>query len=179
LSLGLTDRCSIEGMREPFRLPIYVEPVLALVPSVEPEPAFVPQPEAAPTFFEWLDELYPEWAERPKTRGDCLKDQSAERPCPWVTCKHHLYIEISHRGLKDVDVASMKETCVTDLFEGQAAVVGDVEHRSRIGVPTVSRCARGTGLRDRTGVTCGQPLRLPERSEGGCRSVRGPLPRPA
>jgi hypothetical protein len=30
--------------------------------------------------------------ERPRTRGDCA---DAPRPCPWVACKHHLYLDIN------------------------------------------------------------------------------------
>lgn len=29
---------------------------------------------------------------RPKTRGDC---KGIERPCPFVTCKHHLYLDVN------------------------------------------------------------------------------------
>ncbi len=32
--------------------------------------------------------------DRPATRGDCLPGGcNEERPCPWVSCKHHLYLE--------------------------------------------------------------------------------------
>jgi hypothetical protein len=32
--------------------------------------------------------------ERPRTRAEC-KDEP--RPCPWVACKHHLYLDINPR----------------------------------------------------------------------------------
>lgn len=32
---------------------------------------------------------------RPKTRGDCVNEP---RPCPYVGCVHHLYLEVSERG---------------------------------------------------------------------------------
>lgn len=39
--------------------------------------------------------LYPEadaiQAERPRTRGDCI---NGIRPCPWVGCRHHLYLDV-------------------------------------------------------------------------------------
>ena len=39
--------------------------------------------------------LYPEadaiQADRPRTRGDCI---NAIRPCPWVGCRHHLYLDV-------------------------------------------------------------------------------------
>lgn len=40
--------------------------------------------------------LYPEadtiQAERPRTRGDCV---NGIRPCPWVGCRHHLYLTVN------------------------------------------------------------------------------------
>src|SRR6185436_9496617 len=30
--------------------------------------------------------------ERPKTRAEC---RGHARPCPWVACKHHLYLDIN------------------------------------------------------------------------------------
>src|SRR6185436_15449349 len=29
---------------------------------------------------------------RPQTRKDC---KDAQRPCPWVSCKHHLYLDVN------------------------------------------------------------------------------------
>src|SRR5437879_11965974 len=37
--------------------------------------------------------LYPEVeVEKPKQRVECV---SGERPCPFVSCKHHLYLDVS------------------------------------------------------------------------------------
>ena len=30
--------------------------------------------------------------DRPRTRGECV---DGERPCPWVGCRHHLYLDIN------------------------------------------------------------------------------------
>lgn len=55
---------------------------------------------------------------RPQTRGEC---ENGIRPCPWVSCRHHLMLEvnpssgsmrINHRSLED-----MKETCALDVAE--------------------------------------------------------------
>ncbi len=35
------------------------------------------------------------WHERPKTRGDC---EGGERPCPWISCRHHLALDVTLRG---------------------------------------------------------------------------------
>jgi hypothetical protein len=65
--------------------------------------------------------LYPEadyW--RPTTREEC-KDM--ERPCPFVSCKYHLYIDVHPvRGsiklnFPDVDVWEMTETCALDVAD--------------------------------------------------------------
>ena len=66
-------------------------------------------------------ELYPEtdyW--RPKTRSEC-KDM--ERPCPYVSCKYHLYIDVHPvRGsiklnFPDIEVWEMNETCALDVAD--------------------------------------------------------------
>src|SRR5689334_24102594 len=37
--------------------------------------------------------LYPEVpVDKPRTRADCA---NGERPCPFVSCKHHLYLDVS------------------------------------------------------------------------------------
>lgn len=33
--------------------------------------------------------------QRPKTRADC---RDAVRPCPWVSCRHHLFFELTTEG---------------------------------------------------------------------------------
>ena len=66
-------------------------------------------------------ELYPEedyW--RPQTRGDCAE---MERPCPFVACKYHLYIDVHPvRGsikvnFPDVEVWEMTDTCALDIAD--------------------------------------------------------------
>lgn len=39
--------------------------------------------------------LYPERTYRPQTRGDCI---NGVRPCPFVSCRHHLALEVENRG---------------------------------------------------------------------------------
>lgn len=36
-----------------------------------------------------------EVSDRPRTRGDCAK---VERPCPYVGCKYHIYIDVTRNG---------------------------------------------------------------------------------
>lgn len=65
--------------------------------------------------------LYPEddyW--RPTMRGDCA---NTERPCPFVACKYHLYIDVHPvRGsikinFPDVEVWEMTDTCALDIAD--------------------------------------------------------------
>lgn len=32
---------------------------------------------------------------RPRTRGECA---SAERPCPWISCRHHIFVDVTSSG---------------------------------------------------------------------------------
>ena len=57
--------------------------------------------------------------DRPQTRGDCL---TAERPCPWASCRHHLYLDVTDAGsLKinypDLEVWEIPHTCSLDVAE--------------------------------------------------------------
>jgi hypothetical protein len=65
--------------------------------------------------------LYPEedyW--RPENRGECA---DMERPCPFVSCKYHLYIDVHPvRGsikinFPDVEVWEMSDTCALDIAD--------------------------------------------------------------
>lgn len=57
-------------------------------------------------------------AERPRTRGDCA---GGERPCPWVSCKHHLYLDVGTNGRVAIDGAGepwdMAQTCALDVAD--------------------------------------------------------------
>lgn len=62
---------------------------------------------------------------RPQKRGDCLAGGfNCERPCPFVACKYHLYLDVIGKSVvisSHVPVWDMKETCaldVVDRFDG-------------------------------------------------------------
>jgi hypothetical protein len=69
--------------------------------------------------------LYPErdyW--RPRSRGEC---RNMPRPCPFVGCKYHLYVDVSARGgikfnFPDLEVWDLAETCVLDVAERPGGV---------------------------------------------------------
>lgn len=66
-------------------------------------------------------QLFPEmdyW--KPSTRAEC---RDMDRPCPFVSCKYHLYIDVHPvRGsiklnFPDVEVWEMTETCALDVAD--------------------------------------------------------------
>src|SRR4051794_16272826 len=74
--------------------------------------------------------LYPEVeVERPKTRAECLE---GERPCPFVSCKHHLYLDVSARtgaiklNFPDLEVWEMTETCALDVADRGGTTLEEV-----------------------------------------------------
>lgn len=56
--------------------------------------------------------------DRPRSRSDCI---DGPRPCPWVGCRHHLYLDVVPQtgsiklpfGLRDV--SDIPETCSLDV----------------------------------------------------------------
>jgi hypothetical protein len=58
--------------------------------------------------------------DRPRTRGEC---KEGERPCPYVSCKHHLYLDVNPEtgsiklNFPDLEVWEMAETCSLDVAD--------------------------------------------------------------
>jgi hypothetical protein len=74
--------------------------------------------------------LYPEVAvDKPKTRAECV---NGERPCPFVSCKHHLYLDVSARtgaiklNFPDLEVWEMSETCALDVADRGGTTLEEV-----------------------------------------------------
>jgi len=67
--------------------------------------------------------------ERPKTRADCKQEQ---RPCPWVACKHHLYLDINPEtgsikiNFPDLEPWEMKHTCALDVADAGALTLEEI-----------------------------------------------------
>lgn len=65
--------------------------------------------------------LYPpvDDADRPRTRGEC----GAQRPCPYVSCKHHLYLDVNPEtgsikiNFPDLEPWELQNTCALDVAE--------------------------------------------------------------
>ena len=58
--------------------------------------------------------------DRPKDRGECKEGM---RPCPYVSCKHHLYLDVNpltgsiKLNFPDLEVSEMAETCSLDVAD--------------------------------------------------------------
>jgi hypothetical protein len=120
--------------------------------------------------------------ERPRTRGDCF---GGERPCPFVGCKYHTYLDVTPVGSlvinhPDVDPAELKASCSLDIADGGGITleqVGAVLQRhprarasaagSRAEEPRSRSSSRSSGVaarraaRSRAG-TCRLPAHGPE-----------------
>jgi hypothetical protein len=104
--------------------------------------------------------LYPEVEEieHPEVRNDCV---GGERPCPFVSCKHHLYLDVSARtgaiklNFPDLEVWEMSETCALDVADRGGTTLEEVGAimnltRERIRQVEVKGLAKLAALRDMT-----------------------------
>jgi hypothetical protein len=102
--------------------------------------------------------LYPdmEESEHPKTRAGCIE---GARPCPFVSCKHHLYLDVSARtgaikvNFPDLEVWEMTETCALDVSDRGGTTLEEVGAimnltRERIRQVEVKGLAKLLALRD-------------------------------
>jgi hypothetical protein len=101
--------------------------------------------------------LYPETGyEKPRTREDCV---DGPRPCPFVACKHHLFIDVSPRtgaiklNFPDLEVWDMGESCALDVADRGGTTLEDVGAimnltRERIRQVEVKALAKLEALRD-------------------------------
>jgi hypothetical protein len=72
------------------------------------------------------EEIDANQAERPRTRADC---SAVERPCPWVGCRYHLYLDVSPRtgaikmNFPDLEPDELQHTCVLDIADQGGATL--------------------------------------------------------
>lgn len=71
--------------------------------------------------------------ERPRRRTDCINGgMNCERPCPFVTCKHHLYLDVDPEtgslklNFPDLEPWELRDTCALDVAERGGATLEDV-----------------------------------------------------
>ncbi len=102
--------------------------------------------------------LFPEIddIERPRQRSEC---SDAPRPCPYVSCKHHLFLDVSARtgaiklNFPDLEVWEMTETCALDVADRGGTTLEEVGAimnltRERIRQVEVKGLAKLAALRD-------------------------------
>jgi hypothetical protein len=70
-----------------------------------------------------------EGAQRPQTRAEC-KDMP--RPCPWVACKHHLYLDINPMtgsikiNFPDLEPWELQHTCALDVADNGGLTLEEI-----------------------------------------------------
>lgn len=101
--------------------------------------------------------LYPETDYyKPRTRAECV---DGPRPCPYVSCKHHLFLDVSPRtgaiklNFPDLEVWDMNESCALDVADRGGTTLEDVGAimnltRERIRQVEVKALAKLEALRD-------------------------------
>ncbi|WP_437616250.1 sigma factor-like helix-turn-helix DNA-binding protein [Sorangium sp. So ce834] len=101
--------------------------------------------------------LYPETDYyKPRTRAECV---DGPRPCPYVSCQHHLYLDVSARtgaiklNFPDLEVWDMNETCALDVADRGGTTLEDVGAimnltRERIRQVEVKALAKLEALKD-------------------------------
>ena len=74
--------------------------------------------------------LYPEAVEgRPQTRAEC---EGGARPCPYVSCVHHLYLDVSEQtgaikmNFPDLEVWELAESCALDVADRGGATLDEI-----------------------------------------------------
>mgnify|MGYP001600438607 CR=1 FL=1 len=77
-----------------------------------------PRPLTKEERAEWGSEMAAVPHERPRTRADCV---NGLRPCPFVACEYHLYLDVNHRNghikfnFPNLEVWELTETCALDV----------------------------------------------------------------
>jgi hypothetical protein len=68
-------------------------------------------------------------ASRPKVRSDC---EGGERPCPYVSCKYNLYVDVNPRtgsvkmNFPDKELWELSETCALDVADRAGITLEEV-----------------------------------------------------
>jgi hypothetical protein len=66
---------------------------------------------------------------RPKERSDCI---DGPRPCPWVGCRHHLYLDVNQENgsvkfnFPDLEPGELRPSCSLDVADGGAVTLDEV-----------------------------------------------------
>ena len=79
----------------------------------------------------------PDTSDRPRTRDEC---RGHAGPCPWVSCKHHLYLDVNPRtgsiklNFPELEPWELRHTCALDVAEEGSHTleeIGDITNLTR------------------------------------------------
>ena len=116
--------------------------------------------------------LYPEaeaiQALRPKTRADCV---GAVRPCPWVGCRHHLYLTVDEKtgaiteNFPDIEVWELPHSCALDIADAgpdgmSLEDIGQTHDLTRERTRQIELAGLGSILVEITEPARGQPVKI-------------------
>ncbi len=98
---------------------------------------------------------------RPGTRADCASGQFAERPCAFVGCKYHLFLDVNpvngniKLNFPGLEVEDLPETCSLDIADRGGITLEEVGAlmnltRERVRQVEVRTAAKLKGLRELT-----------------------------
>jgi hypothetical protein len=85
---------------------------------------------------------------RPATRGECA---DGERPCPFVSCKYHLFLDVNPRtgsikiNFPDLEPDEIQETCALDVADGDGRsleTIGELLNLTRERIRQIEIVAR-------------------------------------
>lgn len=118
--------------------------------------------------------------ERPRTRAEC---PPPGEPCPWVSCKHHLYLDVNDRtgsiklNFPDLEVWELPETCALRVTDRDGATLEEIAALMNLTRERV-RQLEGRALRRVHLAVFGKPAAYPEIVERAPPRPTQPTPDP-
>lgn len=70
--------------------------------------------------------------QRPVTREDCTQGEHATRPCPFVSCKHNLFLDVNPESgaikinFPNLELHELTETCALDVADREGVTLEEV-----------------------------------------------------
>ena len=115
--------------------------------------------------------LFPETDhQRPRTRAECV---DGPRPCPFVSCKYHLYLDVHPRtgniklNFPDIGVEEMGESCTLDVADRHGATIEEIGAimnltRERVRQLEVRACAAASASAELRSLLPGRERHRPD-----------------
>lgn len=79
----------------------------------------------------WPASVNAEYSPRPAARGECLQGEHGQRPCPYVSCAHHLYLDTGRSGALKLNFPHLEpweipESCALDVADREGITLEQV-----------------------------------------------------